>query len=1149
MARYGFTQYGIPLYGEVEGNRLYYNSNISAWSFDYGTVYIRWNSILVDPADAPFTITHWKLVRSFVGAPDTPYSGTVLDSDVIGNFRLQYTDSTVSLSSTDAREVTYILWGFNGRDWIECGNTTAVLISQTTTQELFTRWLPAAWLNNTLGVGDEIGEPEETNPLTLTISGYSFAYDKLRSDASLLENYSDAAIIPRKLLKNKIEDLGFTFEPSLGDIYHRSLYKSGYLINATKGTTRGVEAYTIALTHWGNEISVGENLLLDYNDSSFEESTGRWHTSGGVLDNHLYATSLQELGYTVTPPVTSLVTDPEYPPRMLGFGSLSGHTNTPTTLSLPAPTADKVLYGIPIKPDTRYLFFGMAKCLTDKLGTVKAKIIWYDRTGTLISSTAYGATVSLTQSDSEFSSPSTLGRNGTVSPSNAAYASIEMVLTPNNNQTHFLFDLLQFCEAYSKTIYVSKNLPSYEYQDPRLIQILPEGNLQNLIPNPSFTSGVSGWESFNSTLVQDFHTPAETKVYNTVVAKLKTKTDGRVALISEWIPIQSSATYTFSAYISSPESKNIIARIEFSTKQSEEDQTKVLSDSFGRYYDPIPYYVDSNVLVTDDTAARISVTAIAPVQSEYSGTPLAKVSLIINESSVGDELYVSSAMLTKTTTPFDYFQGDGGVTPANPNINTFFDTNECYWEKRLHLNFISNPTFEATTLNKWTPAAGTALTTQTTVTPPFGNRYGQVVGTGGGQISTVVTLPYGASVGGEDIVVSAYVRNVAGTYSIQTTNQTQAQFVVDEANKDEWIRISVNRVLGVGETSFTVTIGLSDAGSGSKTFYITGVQAEYGRIATPFVNIFTSGTKSAINPSSPTDSIYYAYAPMVNSGISTYAARYDIKKNRLNNTLSAVVPLGSTWKISTTKSDVGYSEIENTLLTSPSFETNLLGWSGENSTIKRILSRGTVYDEVLTHGSSHAHVTAAASGDFSILSEFVPISIATGYYVSAAVLPDNPDAYGTYSIKIKFYNSSYGFIKERSFSQYVGRTDRWTYLDVISPGSKTIGISSAIRTSNTITVETPANHGFQVGEDVNVLFSSPANNVFATSSGSYVITAVTPNTFSFVKAGNDIPYTVVGGRVVFINTGVSYAKVEVECSPDTPNPGVTFGVDRVIFRE
>jgi len=1149
MARYAFTQYGIPLYGEIEGNRLYYNSNITAWSFNYGAVYVKWNRVLVDPSDAPYTPTHWKLVRSFVGAPDTPYSGTTLDSDEIADFRLQFTDTDVSSYFNETKEVTYILWVFNGRDWINCGSTTAVVVSQTNTADLFTRWLPAAWLNYDDGVGDGIGEAEATNTLTMLVNSYSFAYDKLRGSAVILENSANPAETPVSLLKNKVEDLGFSFEPSLGDVYHRSLFKGGYLINANKGTTRGLEAYSVALTHWDTDIVVGENLLLDYNDSSFEESTGRWSASSGLLDQHLYATSLAELGYTVTPPVTALVTDPDYPPRMLGFGSLSGHSNTAVTLSLPAPTADKVLYGIPVKANTRYLFFGMAKCLTNKLGTIKARINWYNSSGVLISSTAYGSTINLTQSDLEFSSPSNLGRNGVLSPSTAAYAGVELVLTPSNTQTHFLFDLFQFCEAYSETFYVSKNIPSYEYQDPRLIQIRPKGNLQNLIPNPSFETGVSGWSAFNATLVQDLHVPEPSVVYGNTVAKLTTLTDDRMAFISDWIPVDGSATYTFSAYVSSPESKNIRARIEFSTKQTEEDQTRVLSDNFGRYYDPIPYYVDSDPIVTDDTAARIHVTAAAPVESKYSGSPLAKVSLFINDASAGDELYVDAAMLTKTSDPVDFFQGDGGIYPENPNVNIFFDTNECYWEKRPQLNFVSNPTFEASTLAKWTAASGTVLTTQTTVTPPFGNRYGQAVATGGGSISTVVTLPYGAAVGGEDVVVSAYVRNVAGTYRISTTNQTESQFIVNEDNKNEWIRISTNRVLAVGETSFTLNISLVNAGSGSKTFYVTGVQAEFGRIATPFVNVFDSNTRTIANPSSPTDNVYYAFSSMIGSGVSTYAARYDIKKDRLNDTLGVVVPLGSTWKIGTTRSDVGYNELTTTLLTSPSFENNLAGWSGVNSSLRRLISRGTIFDEILTHGAAHAHAIASTSGNFGLISEFVPIGIATGYYASVAILPDNVDAYGTYTLKVKFYNSSQGFIRERKSSLYIGRTDRWSYLDVVSPGSRTIGISSAIRVSNVITVTTPVNHGFQVGEDISVAFSSPANNVFLTSSGSYVITAVTDTTFSFGKAGADIPQTTVSGRVTFINTGVSYARVEVECVPDVPNPGIVFGVDRVIFRE
>ena len=80
-------------------------------------------------------------------------------------------------------------------------------------------------------------------------------------------------------------DLGFKYEPSLGDFYHRSLYRSGLGNFSSKGTTSAIQEYIGALTHWSADIDPYINMMLDYNDSSFEESTGHWYVTGGTFVN------------------------------------------------------------------------------------------------------------------------------------------------------------------------------------------------------------------------------------------------------------------------------------------------------------------------------------------------------------------------------------------------------------------------------------------------------------------------------------------------------------------------------------------------------------------------------------------------------------------------------------------------------------------------------------------------------------------------------------------------------------------------------------------------------------------------------------------------------------------------------------------------
>ena len=99
MGRYGLKRYGTFVYGEPDANRLYYSSGITAYSYDYNKISVTWSSIIADPLDLPYVPTHWKLVRTFTGVSDSPYTGDVLDSGVITNFRLSYTDIDLQVTS------------------------------------------------------------------------------------------------------------------------------------------------------------------------------------------------------------------------------------------------------------------------------------------------------------------------------------------------------------------------------------------------------------------------------------------------------------------------------------------------------------------------------------------------------------------------------------------------------------------------------------------------------------------------------------------------------------------------------------------------------------------------------------------------------------------------------------------------------------------------------------------------------------------------------------------------------------------------------------------------------------------------------------------------------------------------------------------
>ena len=1141
MAKYAFGIYGDPSfkYGQSDADRLYYSSQITAWAYDYGVISLRWKAVTANPASIALgeTLTHWRLTKTFTGTPDGAYSGESIAFGSTGAYLTSFIDTASDLSDSN-REVTYTLWIFSTLNgWINCGTSKVNTIIPNRTQRYFKNWLPAAWLNETQGIGDAIGEYEE-NELTEVLDAYGLEYDKIKTQAELLYNSFDAYKIPSNLLKNKITDLGFIYEPALGDTYHRSLYKTGNFINSAKGTSAGITTYTTSLTHWDSGITYGNNLFLDYNDSSFEESVGRWAATNGTIAVCTYANTLSTLGVGLTPP-TPVLFNRDYPLRQISLGVVTATNTSDVTLRCPGASASAVLYGIPVKANSRYMFKGFIRAMTNTFSAV-AKIQWFDVAGASISTSVAGPTLTATTGYwSEFKSASSGVEDGLVAPSNAVYAKPTLVITPTAGADKYVIDMLQFRELPVNEITVSGKLPALVYEDPRLVKLNIRTDLENLIPNPGFDVNTTGWEPFNAELIQVSPAPTNSAIFGNTVAKLTALSDGRVALISDWISVTPGAPHNFAIYASGT-AKVAKARIEFSSPQTEEEQVNVLSDVDGRYFKSDPYYADSEPLTLTSSATRVSVSAVAAVSTPDYGNPLCKVSIYVDNAVAGDVFYFDGAILAESTEVIDYFQGNGAPIPNDPNANTYYKSSDCFWERRNQVNLVSISSLE--NANKWTAASGTTLSISTSEFK-YGTTSLSLSASGGGSASTVVKLPMGAALGGEDLVISTYIKGPVGLYSISTNEQTSGNFRITVPNV--WTRIETQRIALAGETQFTITVALSDAGSGTKVFFLDGIQAEYGRLSTPYIDPASAQTSVFTNPSDAAETVSVANNLMVSSGKSYYANRYLQKRARLTSTLNSFMPSGSTWSVQPFSSLLGFPDVENNLAPSGSFENSTYGWSGVSATLVRTAARGSIFDETLVQGAAYAKIKASSSGTFGAITDFISVIPGKGYYGSVAIRPENEDAYGTYVLSLKWYDLAYNFLREKTDTVVLNRGDRWAYLNIVAPGAKTVNLINVAVASNVVTITTQGNHGFSVGEEVYVGIGDSAYNAI---NGSVVITAITPNTFSYGQTFANTASTSIIGRASFANTSIGFAKIQVTCTPSVSGTGRVFHLDKVLFR-
>jgi len=1073
MAKYGTKRYGSGVrYGVTSVVSVYYQSNILARSLDYEKIKIDWDPITPDPNDT--TPTHWALVRSYSGSLDNPYDGTIIFGGAYSTISTTYTDS---ITDKEDVEVSYSLWLFNGIAWKFCGSSYTILVGQKDSLVKISNWLPKAWFNTIDRVGEGLST-YNTNSLATILGVFAFMYDRLRVEGSLLANQYNSFYTPSSLLKYKGTSIGFQNEAALGDTYNRSLSAVGNISNSYKGTTAGLITYTNGLVHWNATPIVGHNLLLDYNDSSFEESLGNWGVSSGTLTATTYALA------SISAPAPFV--DVNNPSRVLGLAKLVTAATTPITMSLPKSGNSVLLGGTPIKENTRYVFSGWARHVTAS-ATITASITWYDQLGNSLGSTSAGSVLTTTTAFAEFTSLSDSGRNGKLSPLNSKFAKVTLTVTPSSSSSNTLyFDMFQFAEAEK----------SFLFEDARKIYLTVSGQKQNYMHNPEFEYGYCSWSTINGSITPD-STTAAAIIHGTKSLKLTSIANGTVAIISDWVALNPGQSVLVSAGILGSAARTACIRVEFSNQATKEQQTSVLTDVDGQYYPLTNYYEDSDPITLSTVSSQTVYTyAVTPPFTQDAGNPLAKVTIYITDNIAGDSYWLDGILLEEGSTLLPFFSGDGGAVITNPITQPYQAPEDCMWEIKELYNYMSNSGFDINTTD-WVANTGTLtrVTSDTGALPKYGAYFGKLTYSSTGSITGTAYLP-SAALGGEDLTISAWVRKAVATYTIGSNS-----FTIPSTEASLWNRIHTNIQLTAGQTTVPFTIAVANtSGSTSTICHIDGVTVNYGRIATPYVDISDAGTFALTNPLNSAKTIWATKTNSIGGGKSNYFYNYSAKLKRLKNTINKYMPIASTWAIIPGVQSDRYEDLPGAKIPSSSFERDLNGWISVNSTLSRKIAGGTLLNDITTHGQGYCTVTTAGSSSakpFGLKTGKIYIIADAGYYSSVAIRPKNSNSLGSYSLRVDYYDINDNAIV--------------VYLDNLT-GYKT----------------------------TNSKDSTGANNSIVTDAARTKTVTIT-HTDRWAYVGNSFPVSTI--------TGAAYAIITVTFSPSTYVSGQAFDIDRVVFRE
>lgn len=658
MARYGAgSLYGAGvIYGAQDPAATRYNSGLEVFQGTYSQVKLYWNSINVDTsgdvASAP--ITYWKIIKTSGGYPDHPndgvyvtggaatYSSTGANAVSAGSF----TDTETIFP--EATEVTYSFWVYNAVDWYFCGAADAIVVTDThnTTLKLM-GFLPGVWTSDSGYLTETGALPNQYNAeldpqgnlvetdLYRFMGGFGFYYDKLNLQAKNIHRSSDYRFYPRRQLATAISDLGFNSEPTLGDQYHKSLFRYGNTINSLKGSALGLSLYVKALTHFSNTVTLGTNLFLDYLTSSFEGGIGTWAATGAtVLSKNYNGAGNLTSAQAPTLPLTD-VTSTYFKVKQGYYGSITT-TATTATVNSYGSTAKRTST-IPVTPGTKYYFSGYVYEVGTTSTTIAAGIQWFDLTGTQIGSTVYNTAINPSDGSWSKLESSTTTTNATA-PSNAAYAGISFEISGTIG-TIFYIDDMQFAEIPKSDLSFGAGYPIYE--DARTVNIQLDGIRTNYLPNPGFDNGLGGWGILNGALSID----TTNYVYGTTSCNF-TANSTVGAVHSDWITLEPNTYYTFSAYVKGPATKTAKVGVEFTFPQTAVDQIKVSKDAYSSYL-PAPTNVTYSdpVTINDTTFTRISVTVRSPEYVADNGLPVAKAIINFPSTTSGNSYYVDACLL------------------------------------------------------------------------------------------------------------------------------------------------------------------------------------------------------------------------------------------------------------------------------------------------------------------------------------------------------------------------------------------------------------------------------------------------------------------------------------------------------------------------
>lgn len=277
MSRYGIDYYGVGFYG-LDNPILFDANPFTAVPFDYGKLNLEWTK----PTGAWSRI---RLVRNRYGYPVNAWDGDVLYEAINGLDAIAYQDNGPLLP---AQFYYYSIFVFELTQytWARAADTYGLSVKDYGNSSRLFKYLPEVYKVESIFSADtRLNNQDLYNFLAL----FGFQINYMQTLTDLLIQRYNIEKVGGTLVPTMLKQFGWNYETEVGLQQSRIILRDAIQLYKDKGSSQGLREIVKSFSNYAvtspvegtpnptiDGLQVSHNLMLDYNDSSFEESVGHW---------------------------------------------------------------------------------------------------------------------------------------------------------------------------------------------------------------------------------------------------------------------------------------------------------------------------------------------------------------------------------------------------------------------------------------------------------------------------------------------------------------------------------------------------------------------------------------------------------------------------------------------------------------------------------------------------------------------------------------------------------------------------------------------------------------------------------------------------------------------------------------------------------